>query len=34
MKLIVTRNGMREERILASEQERIRVLRERFGITL
>src|SRR5579864_1568669 len=34
MKLIVTRNGRREERILSSEDERISILRENFGITL
>ena len=34
MKLIVTRNGLPEERILASEDERTAVLREQFGIKL
>jgi len=34
MKLIVTRNGQRQERILSSEDERISILRENFGITL
>jgi len=32
MKLIVTRNGEREERMLASEDERTQVLREQFGV--
>lgn len=32
MKLIVTRNGKREERMLSSEQERTTVLQEHFGI--
>ena len=34
MKLIVTRNGQREERSLASEAERSAVLEEQFGIRL
>lgn len=34
MKLIVTRNGRREETMLASEKERARVLQELFGIRL
>lgn len=34
MKLIVTRNGRREERILSSEKERVDVLEEKFGIRL
>jgi N-hydroxyarylamine O-acetyltransferase len=34
MKLITTRNGSREERVLSSEEEWIRVLRELFGISL
>lgn len=34
MKLIVTRNGQREEGSLTSEDERIAVLREQFGIKL
>jgi N-hydroxyarylamine O-acetyltransferase len=34
MKLIVTRKGMREERMLSSEEERIDLLREAFGIRL
>ncbi len=34
MKFILNRSGQREERTLASEQERRRVLREQFGITL
>lgn len=34
MKLIVTNNGQRRERVLASEEERQRVLREQFGISL
>lgn len=34
MKLIVTRNGQREDRMLNSEAERLSVLREQFGITL
>jgi N-hydroxyarylamine O-acetyltransferase len=34
MKLIVTRGGRREERMLASEGEWIALLREQFGITL
>ena len=32
MKLIVTRNGQREERSLTSDDERIAILREQFGI--
>jgi N-hydroxyarylamine O-acetyltransferase len=32
MKLIVTRDGHREERTLADDQEYAEVLRERFGI--
>lgn len=34
MKLVVTRNGMREERMLSSEEERIELLRDVFGIRL
>lgn len=34
MKLIVTRNGLREERVLASEDERSTILRREFGVTL
>jgi N-hydroxyarylamine O-acetyltransferase len=34
MKLIVTRNGEREEREIASEQERSELLRDRFGVVL
>lgn len=34
MKMIVTRNGVRDERMLTSEQERTEVLREEFGIVL
>jgi N-hydroxyarylamine O-acetyltransferase len=34
MKLIATRKGQREERILASEDERMKVLQEQFGISL
>lgn len=34
MKLIITNNGQREERELASEAERTSILRERFGIVL
>jgi len=34
MRLIVTRKGIREETALASEEDRERVLREQFGITL
>jgi N-hydroxyarylamine O-acetyltransferase len=34
MKLILTRNGLREERMLSSEQERADVLRAQFGIVL
>lgn len=34
MKLIVTSKGQREERILASEEEWISVIREQFGMTL
>ena len=34
MKLIVTRDGHREERTLSSEEERSQVLLEQFGITL
>jgi len=34
MKLIVTRNGQREEKLLASEEERNRVLDESFGVRL
>jgi N-hydroxyarylamine O-acetyltransferase len=34
LKLITTRNDHREERLLASEEERQRVLREQFGITV
>jgi len=34
MKLIETRNGRREERVLGSEQERGEVLRTEFGVTL
>jgi len=34
MKLIVTRNGKREERLLSSAAERIQVLRDHFGINL
>jgi len=34
LKLIVTRNGHREERVLHSEEERELVLREHFGISL
>lgn len=34
MKLIVTSNGRRQEKMLVSEEERIGVLQERFGISL
>lgn len=34
MKLIVTKNGHRQERMLTSESEWVRVLQEQFGITL
>ncbi len=34
MKMIVTRNGQREERMLASEEERQTVLQQHFGIRL
>jgi N-hydroxyarylamine O-acetyltransferase len=34
MKLIVTRQGEREEKILASEEEKVRVLHEHFGVRL
>jgi N-hydroxyarylamine O-acetyltransferase len=34
MKLITTVNGQREERVLTSEDERVSVLREQFGIEL
>ena len=34
IRLIVTNNGQRQERVLASEEERQRVLREQFGISL
>jgi N-hydroxyarylamine O-acetyltransferase len=34
MKLIATVNGQREERVLTSEDERVSVLREQFGIEL
>jgi hypothetical protein len=34
MKLITTVNGQREERVLASEDERVSVLWEQFGIEL
>ena len=34
MNLIVTTNGVREERELASEEERTSILRERFGVAL
>ena len=34
LNLITTRNGRREEKTLASEEERQRVLREQFGITV
>ena len=34
MKLIITRNGKRDERVLASEHERTAVLQEHFGINL
>ena len=34
MKLIVTRNGEREERMLVSEEERQNILRDQFGIRL
>ena len=34
MKLIVTRNGKREERILTSEEERVAVLHDLFGLVL
>jgi hypothetical protein len=34
MNLIVTKNGQRKERVLGSEQERIVVLRDLFGIIL
>lgn len=34
MKLILTRNGRREEEMLPSEKESTNVLRQHFGITL
>ena len=34
MKLIVTRNGQREERVLDSEEEWIRILQDQFGISV
>jgi N-hydroxyarylamine O-acetyltransferase len=34
MRLIITRNGERQERALANEEEYEAILRERFGITL
>jgi N-hydroxyarylamine O-acetyltransferase len=34
MRLIITRNGERQERVLDSEEERTAVLRERFGVVV
>ena len=34
MKLVTTRNGSKEERVLASEQERRRILAQEFGVIL
>jgi N-hydroxyarylamine O-acetyltransferase len=34
LRLIITRNGERQERVLANEEEYVAILREHFGITL